>query len=274
VRVLLCDYGHVATSGALVSHGMSRRDVARLAADAAVWHPRRGTLACEHLVGDARLVVQLGARLDCLSVLREKKIWTGHDTRLHLHLARGCRVARPDLVPENVRIHWSRNASAGDRIRVSVPVALHTAMTCLDDPEDVVATLESARYLRAISAATFRRLIDAAPTRLRPMLDLAQEGPQSGYETKSRLRLQRAGFEVRAQVFIPGVGHVDNLINDVVDLETDGREFHANSFEADRRRDLAAEWMGIRTLRVPATMVDTDWDYIEETIGRMVRNAR
>lgn len=269
----LCEFGHVATSGALVAAGMSRRSVARLAADATVWRPRRGTLACAHLSGDARLAVQLGARLDCLSVLREKKVWTGHDARLHLRLPRGGRLVRPDLLPEGTHIHWSDASAGHDRLRVSMSTALRRAMTCFDDPDDVVAALESARHLKTISSATFHKLIDSAPIRLGPALALAQEGPQSGYETKARLRLQRAGFRVRAQVFIPGVGHVDNLINDVVDLETDGREFHESSFESDRRRDLAAEWIGIRTLRVPAAMVDTDWDYIEETIGRMVRDA-
>ena len=142
-------------------------------------------------------------------------------------------------------------------------------MGCLP-PDDVVAALESALHLKAISRNTFERLIAGAPQRLQHVLEEATPGAQSGYETHSRLRLRRAGYTVIPQVFIPGAGHIDNLIEDCVDLETDGREFHGDTFEEDRKRDLAVEWMGIRVLRVPARMVDTDWPYISSTVHRMV----
>jgi very-short-patch-repair endonuclease len=146
-------------------------------------------------------------------------------------------------------------------------------MRCLP-PDDVIAALESAVFLRVISRAEFEDLRAHSPTRLRATLAQAEIGAQSGYETHARLRLRRAGFVVRSQVYVPGAGHLDNVIDDLVDLETDGREFHQDSFFDDRRRDLAVQWMGLRVLRIPATLVDTDWDYVEETVSRMVLDGR
>jgi len=267
--VLLCQFGHVASSGTLIAAGMSRRALGRLASDAAVWHPRRGILACEHLDGDARLAVSVGARLDCVSVLRERKIWTGDDRRLHLRLPPSGRISHPERLPPKACVHWSSRASGNDRLRTSVLSAVRQAMSCLPG-DDLIAALESAVYYKAISLAEFEQTVNSAPEHLRSLLHEADARAQSGYETHARLRLRRAGHRVDPQVFVPGVGHVDNVVDDVVDLETDGREFHADSFAEDRLRDMGCEWFGLRVLRIPATLVLTDWDRIEETVCRMV----
>ena len=252
---------------------MSRRQIARATEDAAVWHPRRGTFACAHLVGDARTAVASGARLDCVSVLREQGIWVGEDSRLHLRLPPSGRLRMSDALPKNTCVHWSKSASGDHPLRVSIEASLRQAMGCLP-PDDMVAALESALHLRKISRSTFDRLIEEAPARLRSTLREAEPGAQSGYETLARLRLRRMGYRVVIQAAIPGVGHVDALIEDAVALEIDGRAFHAETFVEDRRRDLAAEWIGIRVLRIPATMVNSDWHYVASTITRMVKDAR
>jgi hypothetical protein len=228
--------------------------------------------ACEHLKGDVRLALSAGGRLDCVSALRERGIWTGADDRIHLRMPASGHLHDVQSA-ERLCIHWSGSASGPDPLRVSTTAALRQAMGCLP-PDDMIAALESAAFKKAISRPAFEALRDGCPARLRTALAQARIGPQSGYETHSRLRLQRAGYTVEPQVFVPGVGHIDNLVDDIVDLETDGRAFHADTFYEDRERDLAAQWMGLRVIRVPATMVDTQWDYIEETVARMVREGR
>ena len=167
--------------------------------------------------------------------------------------------------------HWAR-LSERTPLRVTTASALAQAMACLP-PDDLVAALESALHLRAISRRTFEQFITDAPRRLRAVLAEAEPGAQSGAETHVRLRFRRAGYRVRPQVFVPGVGHVDNLIEDVVALDTDGRAFHAETFDEDRRRDLGTEWIGLRALRIPATYVFTEWDLVSETVARMVRDG-
>ncbi|HWD61602.1 MAG TPA: hypothetical protein VG369_03835 [Humibacter sp.] len=193
----------------------------------------------------------------------------GDDRHHHLCIHPGART--PDVDRKTTVVHW-RPTSGRDRLRVTVVQALEQAMACLP-PDDVVAALESALYLKRITRNEFDRLIRDAPRRLRSVLAEAEPGAQSGPETHVRLRLRRAGYRVQPQVFIPGVGHVDNLIEDVLALETDGRAYHAETFEEDRRRDLGTEWIGIRTLRIPANYVFTEWEWVSETVARMVRDG-
>jgi very-short-patch-repair endonuclease len=267
--MLLCSLGHVASTGDLLRHGLTRRDVARLASGADVVKVRRGILACSHLDRLERFAVVSGARIDCVSVLRERGVWVGQETREHFELDR--RSQLPAATPDSVRWHW-RNALGADPLRVPVIHALQHAMRCLP-PDDVVATLESALHTKAITRREFDRLIVGAPYRLRAVLAEAEPGAQAGPETHVRLRLRRAGYRVVPQAFVPGVGHVDNLVEDVLALETDGRAYHAETFEEDRRRDLAAEWIGVRSLRIPAGYVFSRWDWVSETVARMVRDG-
>jgi hypothetical protein len=99
-------------------------------------------------------------------------------------------------------------------------------------------------------------------------------GAQSGYETKARLGFQRLGHSVEIQVTVPGVGHIDTLIDGVVDLEIDGRETHAETFEDDRDRDMGTELFGIRSLRIPASWIDTRWNRVVATVETMIEGAR
>jgi len=269
--MLLCSFGHVASTGLLLRNGLSRRQIEQLALRDDVVKVRRGVLACRHLHGLERSAVLTRARIDCISALRERGIWAGHDSRDHLLLSPTAK--RPIGNPHETVWHWRAEEQA-DPLRVSIVQALRQAMLCLP-ADDVVAALESAPHLKEITRRQFYDLIADAPRRLSSVLAEAEADPcaQSGPETHVRMRFRRAGYRVRPQVFVPGVGHVDNLIEDVVALDTDGRAYHAETFEEDRRRDLATEWMGIRSLRIPATYVFTRWDWVSETVARMVRDG-
>ena len=150
--------------------------------------------------------------------------------------------------------------------------ALREAVNCLPS-DDVVAALESALHLKKISPSQLDELMLTAPLRLQPVMALVTPGAQSGYETKARLGFQRLGHTVEIQVRVPGVGHIDTLIDGVVNLEIDGRETHAETFEEDRERDLGTELAGIRSLRIPATWVDTRWAEVVAAVERMVDGA-
>ena len=61
---------------------------------------------------------------------------------------------------------------------------------------------------------------------------------QSVIECLARFLLRRAGFHVESQVNIPGMGHLDLMVDGRLGIETDGAGFHMDraSFEEDRRR--------------------------------------
>ena len=75
---------------------------------------------------------------------------------------------------------------------------------------------------------------------------------QSLIECLARFLLRRAGFHVESQVNVPGMGHLDLMVDGRLGIETDGAGFHMDrtSFEEDRRRWNVTTRRGIPTLVV------------------------
>lgn len=80
---------------------------------------------------------------------------------------------------------------------------------------------------------------------------------QSIIECIARYRLREAGFHVESQVNIPGMGHLDLMVDGRLGIETDGAGFHMDkpSFEEDRRRWNVTTRLGVPTLVVSYSMV-------------------
>lgn len=72
-----------------------------------------------------------------------------------------------------------------------------------------------------------------------------------------RMILRSVGIHARVQRPIAGVGRVDLLVGDRFVIETDGRTWHSdkNSFEKDKRRDLALAEAGYFVLRLSRRQV-------------------
>lgn len=230
-----------------------------------------------HLEPLDRLAIACRGRLDCVAVLRAAGVWTGHYRGVHLRVTRGDRhaVARVRAAARHAKVHWDRERFPGaSRTRVTVQEALFCAMRCLP-PEDLIAAIESAVHLKKVSPAQALAVIRAAPRRLTAELAAVDTEfrAQSGYETKVRLRLQKAGYRVEPQFYVDGVGHLDNLVDGVLAVETDGAQ-HRDSLEEDHRRDLGTEGRGIRVLRIDPGLVDRKWELVLEVIERMIREAR
>lgn len=263
----LCRYGHLAKTRELIDGGLSRRAISKLSRDPAIRPVRRGVFACAHLAPAEQAAADAGARLDCVSVLRSRGIWAGHDTRLHLRLPPN--RARPSTTGV---FHYAALRDRAEPLSVSVTDALAQAMRCLE-PDDVVAALESAIHLKYITIEQLDALVASAPRRLQSVLTELEIGAQSGVETHVRLRLRRSGYRVCVQQFVPGVGHLDNVVEDCVAVETDGATYHLETFEADHWRDLGSEWFRIRVLRIHPDLVFHHWDLVKATIDRMVADA-
>jgi hypothetical protein len=73
----------------------------------------------------------------------------------------------------------------------------------------------------------------------------------------ARYLLREAGFHVESQVNIPGMGHLDLMVDGRLGIETDGAGFHMDkpSFEEDRRRWNVTTRLGLPTLVVSYSMV-------------------
>jgi hypothetical protein len=255
---LLCSLGHIATTRALYSRGVGKERLRSAVATGRVTRLMRGTYACPHLdegVRDAALAS--GA---------------GHSDRLHIQLKPG--AASP--ASRTCETHWEHPRFGMESPwRVSRAQALWRAVHCLDD-ENVLAALESAVHEGFLPAAEVERISRLAPRRLGPVLRHFVTNSGSGNETIVRYRLQRVGYLVEAQAYVPGMGHEDLVVEGCVGLDIDGRKWHEGDdrFAIDRDRDIHLEGLGRRALRLRTSHIFDTWPHTLAVIDRAVQDAR
>ncbi len=98
----------------------------------------------------------------------------------------------------------------------------------------------------------------------------------AGQETVLRRLVLRAGYSCKIQVYIPGVGRVDTLVEDCVVVEADSRSHH-KSWEQhilDRTRDRQLAELGYVSLRVLYQDIMFDPDGVVRAIGELVGICR
>lgn len=73
----------------------------------------------------------------------------------------------------------------------------------------------------------------------------------------ARYLLEEAGLTVELQVNIPGMGHLDLLVDGLLGIETDGYTHHSSraAYREDRRRWNVTVVRGVPTLRVTFEML-------------------
>jgi very-short-patch-repair endonuclease len=267
----------------------------------AIRRAAQGVYVCRHADAPQLAAARLHARVDCVSALRRAGVWSGFDDRLHLHVgshatgvrASGVPVARAE--PLSLEQLLSRRSGGGEhdaelrvamhRGRLSYPAAsaslvsprdalLHS-MRCLDD-ENVIAALESAVREGFITMAGLADVCARAPGRLGAAISEIELTSHSGYETIVRVRLRRAGFAVVAQGYIPGVGHQDLVVEDLVGIETDGQFWHNTSeqFRVDHDRDVRSAALGRGVIRLSESEIFLHWETSLLAIERAVADAR
>jgi hypothetical protein len=126
------------------------------------------------------------------------------------------------------------------------------SLRCL--PElDALVVAESAVVLKGLPLSGLRQRLDGRNDgRERRIVAGIVPQSQSIIECMARYLLRRAGFHVESQVNIPGMGHLDLMVDGRLGIETDGAGFHMDrtSFEEDRRRWNFTTRLGIPTLVV------------------------
>jgi hypothetical protein len=126
------------------------------------------------------------------------------------------------------------------------------SLRCLPELEGLVIA-ESAVVLKGLPISALRqRLSGRNDLRERSIVASIVPQSQSIIECLARYLLRRAGFQVESQVNVPGLGHLDLMVDGKLGIETDGAGFHMDraSFEEDRRRWNMTTRRGIPTLVV------------------------
>lgn len=266
----LCSLGHIALTRELHAAGCTRAQLGRALSSGTVVRLQRGTFACAHVGAPLATAASIGGALTCVSVLREQRVWAGHDHRVHVQLSPRSSAA----VPSGVRVHRELARFEGGTWRVSPMQALWQAIRCLDD-ENALAAMESAILTAFLTEAEVRRLGAMAPRRLQPLIRQLVTTSGSGNETIVRVRLVAAGYDVEPQGYVPGLGHQDLIVDKRVALEIDSHEWHEGEQRAtDADRDLVSEGLGRHVIRIRPAHIHESWPRTLAVIDRAVRDAR
>jgi very-short-patch-repair endonuclease len=269
--------GGVITSQELLALGRSRNDIRSALAAGALRRIRSARFACPHASPGVCRAVEIGGRLTGLSALAEWGCWMWEAPSL-LQVAvsrdRGHSV-RPagDALLRWRPVEEQRRGTAG---MVAIEDALRRAARDADW-EDAVAAFDWALAEGRISRLGLAEVVDSLPLRLKPIGTGADRRSGGLLESVCRARLVARGHRVRTQVVVGPEWvepwrrkRIDLVIDDVVALETDGREFHAGEFERDRRKDAEIAAAGLRPLRVSYSMVRYEWFTIERAIDSLL----
>jgi hypothetical protein len=298
---LMRRHDNVASRLTLRNAGIPARAIDAAVAIGLISCLRRGYYAGAAADLDQRRAGILGGRLTCVSILRRQGIWAGHDPRLHVQLGRSASPEHRAAVSllgrdpserrtsgqfeadaGTARIHWSRPGThtllrpeGSTEWRESTLDSLRLAMTCMDE-ENALAAVDSALRLGRITHDDLDDLFEALPERLRALRALIDPRADSGQESIVRLRLIRAGFRVEPQVPVPGSSALDLLIEGLVGLEIDSREWHGDDeqIKFDFDKTLRSQESGTPCLRILYWHVFHDWPRTLRTIGRAVEDAR
>lgn len=279
------------TTAELRMRGRSSREIRRAVEQRVMQEVRRGHLAAPDAPVQVVRAVRLGGVATATTASRALGIWTPPDPppgsrvvrgtrppdRLHAAVRRSAsRLRDPDdaskpLVSSSaVVLHWTDepDLEGTGRTRIaSVRLMLKHAFLS-QPPERALAVLDSALHLRYLRVDDLPALARALPERLEPVVMAADPRAESGIETIVRFRLVALGLHVEIIVGLRGIGSVDLLVEGVLIIECDGREFHDDdeAFERDRTRDLNAAVSRYRTIRASWYKVLFEWDLVEAAV--------
>lgn len=225
--------------------------------------------------------MRVGGRLTGMSAIAAMGGWVLGEHPLHVAVAiNAARLrtqwrrdhSRSDARPDGAVVHWG--AATHDRGSSTGVVDLVEALelVCRVEPlEQAVAALDWAlktgRIDRIDRAALAQRL---GP--IGPLVDLADERCESLPESLARTRLRAAGLHVHSQVsWTGGLERIDLVVEGVVAIEVDGEQFHRDTFEEDRWRDLELTGAGYHALRPSARQVFGQWRAVQAAVERALR---
>ncbi|WP_350003967.1 type IV toxin-antitoxin system AbiEi family antitoxin domain-containing protein [Pseudarthrobacter sp. WHRI 8279] len=236
--------GGVARSAQLLHAGFSRRDLLRLRKSGAN-QPRRGIFVLPGCDEDYQSAIRHNGRLSCARAAAHYGLWLRQSpSRLHL----ACNHGHGSGFVRHRTVRFEGHPFVP--VAAVEDVALH-ALGCLPPPAST-AMATSAIRLHGVSPELLARELraDRSGTALRALreLDLRAE---SIVEVDAQHLFRSNGIRYEAQVFLPGIGRVDFLLNGFLIVEIDGYAFHSKREDMlrDRNRNNTSAVNGYAVLR-------------------------
>ncbi|WP_422390564.1 type IV toxin-antitoxin system AbiEi family antitoxin domain-containing protein [Arthrobacter sp. N1] len=257
---LLSELGGVARLPELVAAGTGRAAIAKACERGQVLRVARGIYALPDHDPVVVAALQLGTELASVSAAQHRGLWILRRPGL-MHVATD--HGRP-IDTAGLRVHRAARP-------VTDLVVCLQVMRCL--PElDALSIVESAVVRGSVTLDDLREhVVGHRSGTLRRIVALIDPQAESILETVARYRLLEAGFHVASQVQVSGVGRPDLVVDGVLGIEADGREYHSDrpAFEEDRRRGNLLTARGMPVPRVTWPLLQNDPD----TFIRLVRAA-
>jgi very-short-patch-repair endonuclease len=231
------------------------------------------TESCDSLLQRA---VYAGVTLSCVSAAVVHGLWDVRAREVHVAASRHTprihheKLAGIEHGDRPLRVHWVRAAAPGPAPRVrevldDVPRTLVRIAHC-QPTEAAVAIFDSALRRGSASMHELREL-GATDAAVRRTLQSVQPLADSGYESLTRVRLERIGVRMTQQVVIDG-HPVDGMIGQRLLVQIDGWGPHSS--RSQRNRDLAQDERlrrrGYVVLRFSVDQVEYEWAMIESAV--------
>ncbi|RAN69431.1 hypothetical protein B5P43_36110 [Bacillus sp. SRB_336] len=265
VEAAVARLGTVARQSELLSLGINTRRLRMAVQEGRVVHVARGHYGLPGVLERDVYLAKHQARRTCLSKARDLGLWLLEEPRV-MHVA----AAHGRQVPGCVVHRMSGEPTLMDVLRQCV--------ACGGDV-DALVVMESAVVKNKCTIdqlrTEFSRRGDKGARRIIKMID-----PQSMAitETVGRFRLTEAGLNVQGQAYVRDAGHLDLLVDGILGIEGDGKEFHdtESGWAEDLRKDTMYVLRGMWRLRIPAAVVlyqpDLMLRWVQQALA-MIRSA-
>ena len=136
--------------------------------------------------------------------------------------------------------------------------------------ETAVAAIDWALHSRLLSTSGLAEIVRALPKELRHIRAWVDPLCESLPESLARTRLSLAGHTVISQAHRGDADRIDLVIDESVGMETDGEEFHWDTFESDRMKDLDITIANLTALRPSARAVFHHWPKVLLAVERAI----
>lgn len=262
VKEALTTLGGAARRKDLLAAGVRESKLRKAVAFGAVSVPVRGVLALPGADPAILAACTARAHLACISAAEARGLWVLRQPgRVHVSADHG----RP--LGDHFRVH--RAAGKPGMLEICIQ-----CLRCL--PElDALCIVESA-VVKGLIRQSFllENLGGQRDKSLRRIVRMIDPHAQSIVETVSRYHLRHAGYITQSQVFVPGAGRLDLMVDGVLGIEVDGKEYHSarTDFEEDRRRWNVYTVRGISVLRVTYPLLVHSPDKFLELVAGCLTN--
>ncbi|WP_394942074.1 hypothetical protein [Psychromicrobium sp. YIM B11713] len=204
-----------------------------------------------------------GGTVACLSAAQERGFWVLIPPDLpHIALDRG------EPTPGFIR-HRAKLPLSDSDVVIQV-------LRCADEVQALVVLTSAVRQSRVSLSELLQRLKGKRDAKLRALIRRCDPHAESALEVASRFHLENAGFVVASQVYLPGLGRMDQYIDHALALELMGKQYHLNdrAFAEDLRRFNLYTVAGVPVLRVGFAVVVYRPEEFIALVGRAMETVQ